>query len=157
MTNYELFTLLLAAVAAVISVISLVRTRKVQEEQVRLEKITAELSHRQLQRMAEEDAERQKAKIHITLEREGGDYRFWIRNHGKAKARDVWVTLDTEGSNPLVGSEYKDKIPVPFLGPEGELSLIAAITMGSSRNYKISARWINEDGTQSSEEFFLSV
>lgn len=158
MINFELLTLLLSIIAAVISVISLVRTRKVQEEQMRLERVTAELSQRQLERLAQEDDEKSKAYIHVTLEQSGTDYRFWIRNQGKAKAKDVWVTLDSEGpDNPIVGSEYKKKIPIPFLSSGGEVSLIAAIHMGSCGKYKISARWINEDQSQSNDEFFLSV
>jgi hypothetical protein len=158
LTNFELLTLLLSTIAAVISVVSLVRTRKVQEEQMRLGRVTAELSQRQLERLAQEDEEKSKAYIHVTLEKKGTDYRFWIRNQGRAKAKDVWVSLDSEGSdNPLVGSDYKNKIPIPFLNPGGEMSLIAAIHMGSSGKYKMSARWINEDQSQSSEEFFLSV
>lgn len=158
MTNFELLTLLFSTVAAVISVVSLIRTRKVQDEQMRLGRVTAELSQRQLERLAQEAEEKSKAYIQVTLEKNGTDYRFWIRNQGKAKAEDVWVTLDSGGSdNPLVGSEYKNKIPIPFLSPGGEMSLIAAIHMGSSGKYKMSARWVNEDQSQSSEEFFLSV
>jgi hypothetical protein len=158
LTNFELLTLLFSTIAAVISVISLIRTRKVQEEQIRLERVAAELSQRQLERIAKEDDEKTKAYIHVTLEQNGADYRFWIRNQGKAKAKDVWVTLDSEGpDNPIVGSEYKKKIPIPYLNSGGEVSLIAAIHMGSCGKYKISARWVNEDQSQANDEFFLSV
>ena len=153
-----MLTLLLSTTAAVISLVTLVRTRKVQNEQMRLERVTAELSQRQLELLIHEDEEKSKAYIHVTLEQNGADYRFWIRNQGRAKASDVWVTLDSEGSdNPIIGSEYKKKIPIPFLGSGGEVALIAAINMGSSGKYKMSARWINEDLSQSREEFFLSV
>lgn len=125
---------------------------------MRLERITAELSQRQLELLAREDEEKNKAYIHVALEKSGTDYRFWIRNKGRAKAKEVWVTLDSEGSeNLLVGSEYKKKIPIPFLSPDGEVSLIAAINTGSSGKYKMSARWINEDQTQSRDEFFFSI
>jgi hypothetical protein len=130
----------------------------VQEEQMRLERVTAELSQRQLELLVQEDKEKSKANIHVTLEKSGNDYRFWIRNKGRAKASDVWVTLESEGpDNPIVGSEYKKKIPIPFLSPSDGVSLMAAIHMGSSGKYKMYARWINEDQSQSKEEFFLSV
>lgn len=158
MTNYEPLTLLLSIIATVISLVSLVRTRRMQEEQLKLERITAELSQRQLDRMTLEAEESKKADVRVTLERNRNDFRFRIRNEGKAKAKDVWVTLDSEGSdNPLVGSEYKNKIPIPFLSPDDEAFLIAAIHIGSSGKYTLSARWINEDGSQSRKEFFLSV
>lgn len=158
MNAYELLTLLIAVVAAIISVVSLVRTRQMQEEQIRLAKVTAELSKKQLERMGQEDEVRQKASIRVTLEKEGGDYRFWIRNEGHAKATDVWMTLDCEGpDNPIVGSEYKDKIPIRFLSPGDKVSLLAAITLSSSGKYTVRTRWINEDDTQSEREFFLSI
>lgn len=125
---------------------------------MRLDKFSAEFSKRQLERMDQEDNEKRKANIQITLEQNGTDYRFWIRNQGRAKASDVWVTLVSNGSdNPIVGSEYKKKIPISFLNSGGEVSLTAAIHLGSSGKYKMSARWINEDQSQSNEEFFISV
>lgn len=156
--DYELLTILLSSLAAIISVVSLIRTRKIQEEQMRLEKITAELSQRQLERMAQEDKDKKKANLRVTLDHAGADSRFWIRNHGHSKAKDVWITLASEGSyNPLVAAEYSDKIPISFLSPGGEVSLQAVLLMGDPGKYIMSAHWINEDDSQSSAEFFFSV
>ena len=125
---------------------------------MRLEKVSAELSKRQLERMDQEEKDKRNADVKVTLEKYGTGFKFLIRNHGKAKASDVWITLDSDGSdNPIIGSEYKEKIPIPFLNSGDEVSLTAAIYLESSGKYKLSARWINEDKTQSSEEFFVSV
>jgi len=158
MTTYEIITIFVSLVAVVLSIISLVRTRKVQKEQIELQKITAELSRKQIQIIEREQAEQNKAKISVELVRFGNDYRFLISNVGYAKASNIHFDLDQDcQDNPLVQGDYETKIPIPSLNPGSSIELLAAISMGSAGRYHVLVRWDNPDGTQEEDRIFVAI
>lgn len=154
----EQLTLLVSLLAIIVSVVSLIRTRKLAEEQLRLDRVTADLSQKQLDRLHAEEAAAKKTEVRITLENDGRSCRFRIKNIGQSKAEEVWVTAgpDAPGS-VFIPDEYKQRIPIPFMNAGDEVSFFAAIFLGSITSFTMRLRWINEDGTQSQKECFVSM
>ena len=158
MTTYEIITTFISLIAAVIATVSFIKTRKVQNEQIRLEKIIAELSSRQIEIIEQEKIEQNKAIIFVELVGIGGDYKFVISNLGNAKASNIHFELDKDcADNPLVEGDYDTKIPVPSLNPGSMIELLTAISMGSSGKYHVLVRWDNPDGTQEEDRFFMAM
>jgi len=143
-------------VALVIAAISLTRTRKVASQQIELERITAELSAKQLEMLQAREAALSKAQIDVDLEGYGSDYNFIISNVGGAEARNVTFKIEGE-DDPVVSSEYKDKIPIPSLRPGKSVQLMAALHSGSTFKYKVLVSWQNPDASTEQDEFFLTV
>jgi len=137
-----------------IAVISLARTHKVAERQLELQRIAADLSAKQLEILNAEESALSKAQIDVELERYEAGYRFVIRNVGGSEARDVNVAI--EGGNPVVESEYRNKIPITVLRPGKSVELLAARASRSADRYNVLVRWKNPDGSQEKDEQFVS-
>lgn len=103
MTLFESLTLSISLVAVVISVVSLVRTRRTASQQLELEKITADLSAKQLQFLEAEEKMLSKAQIDAELEEYGTDYKLIITNVGGSVAYDVLFVI--EGDSPILNGE----------------------------------------------------
>ena len=154
MTRYEILTLLISLLAIIVAVVSLVRTRKIQDKQLEFQKIAADLSTKQLEIIQKEEA----ARINVRLEKFGSGYKFIITNVGKAVAKDIHFSLDGRaGDNPLIPSEYAEKIPIPALHPGNSATLHASLHMQSAMRYTVCVRWKNPDGRQVSDEIFTSL
>ena len=156
MTTYEIVSLIVSLVAVVIALVSLVRTRKVASQQIELERVTAELSAKQLDILNAEEKSLSKAQIDVELEGFDSDYHFIITNVGGAEARNVTFKIEGE-ENPLIESEYQDKIPIPSLRPGKSIQLIAALDIGSSSKYNAVVSWQDPDGSAQHDEFFLAL
>ncbi|MEJ1465004.1 MAG: hypothetical protein RPU15_17310 [Candidatus Sedimenticola sp. (ex Thyasira tokunagai)] len=158
MTGFEILSLLVSILAVAIAAISLVRTRRIAAKQLELQHVTAELSRKQLEIINSEEEAQTRALIDVELEGSGSNYKFVISNYGGAEAKDVHFHLGGEGEgNPLVGSEYAHKIPIKSLKPGKSVTLIAALTLGSPAQFNTFVRWINPDGSEGREEYFVSV
>lgn len=155
MLNYNLLSLLISLLAVIIAAVSLSRTRRVQEEQIKLQKVTADLSAKQLTVLERDEKEKISADIHADLVNEGGgSYSFMISNIGSAPASNV--EFDTEPSSLILG-DHERKLPAPILNPHGTIKLLANIHMGSPPTFKAKASWTNPDGKQDSKEFYLTL
>ena len=158
MSVYEKLSLLISLLAAAISAFSYVRTRNIAAKQLELQHATAELSRKQLELIEQEEEVRSKACVDVELEKNGSDYWFVITNHGDSEARNIGFYLDgDENYNPLVPSEYEQKIPISSLKPGKSVTLIAAITFSSPKQFEAFVRWINLDGSQSKESYLISI
>lgn len=154
MTLYEYFTLLISLLAIVISALSLIRTRRTASQQLELEKITAELSAKQLKFLKAEESEHSKAKIEVELEGYGSDYNLIVTNVGGAVARDVSFVI--EGESPVLDGEYKEKFPIRELRPGKSVSLCAALSMGSPSQYNVLVHWKNPDDSEEQDEILIT-
>lgn len=151
---YEYFTLLISLLAIVISALSLIRTRRTASQQLELEKITAELSAKQLKFLKAEESEHSKAKIEVELEGYGSDYNLIVTNVGGAVARDVSFVI--EGESPVLDGEYKEKFPIRELRPGKSVSLCAALSMGSPSQYNVLVHWKNPDDSEEQDEILIT-
>ena len=156
MTGYEIFSLIVSSLAILVAVVSLVRTRKIAAQQIELEKITAELSKKQLDILTSEELARSKAYIDVELEDFGNTHKFIVTNKGGAEATNVNFSIPGDGS-PLVANEYTKKIPIKSLKPEKSVTLIAAISMGSPHEFNVFVSWNNPDGSQQNEKYLVSL
>ena len=147
MTSYEILTLLISTLAVFVAVISLIRTRSISEKQLKLEKITAELSKKQLQQIKEKELAEEKAYIDVEFVDSGDNNQIILTNHGYSEAKDVKLKIYGE-YNPLIPSEYEEKFPVKLLRPGKFVTLWAADEFGTPDNYEIEVSWIDPDGSK---------
>jgi hypothetical protein len=157
MSGYELLSLLVALLAVTISALSLVRTGSLQRQQLRLNEITEELSRKQLESFAVNEAAGQRARVIAALEGYSSHRSFVLTNEGPAAAKQVGFELIDCPDSPLVKGDYDQKLPVPILQPGQRLRLIAAIHMGSPTTYTARVTWTNPDGFTTSDDYFLSI
>jgi len=166
----QILTWLIALVAVVVSVVSLLRTTKVQEQQLRLQKKQEELTDLQLEALRRQTelsasahlqaAPLEKADVRVDLKKVGaGDYKFFITNWGTVPAQHVTFDLDLpEGApSPLVTGNYAEKIPIPELAPGSRVPLWAALSMGMGTSFPARWTWLNPDGSTDTRRSLLAI
>lgn len=146
MSYYELVTLSVSLLAVIISTVSLVRARRLGEEQLKLEKITAELSAHQIKEIEERALLKDKPKIKVRLAKMGGGSEFVIANAGQGNAYDIGFELIDCDDSPLYDAQYK--LPCPELRPSSTLNLRASFHMGSPVQYQAKVTWRDDVGPQ---------
>lgn len=154
MSLFEILTLLISVLAIIVSAVSLVRTRKISEEQLRLERITAELSAYQIQEIEEQKVLKDKASMHVRINKLGDSSEFVVANNGQGSAYDVNFELIGCDDNPLYDAQYK--LPHPILKPRSVIKLKAAFYMGSSMKYQAKVTWRDAEGSVQDEIFWVS-
>src|SRR6187402_1539562 len=152
MTSYELISTLVSVIAAVISVVSLVRTRNIAEEQLKLERVTAQLSSMQMSQIKNENIEKQKPKINIAITKIGNSSHFIIANIGQGSAYDLSIELIDCPENPLA-YDFQEKIPCPELKANSRIKLHASFHMQSPLTYQVKAKWRDISGEETIEKF----
>ena len=155
MTSFEIFSIFISLLAVIISAVSLVRTRKISAQQLELEKITAELSQKQLENLHLDAAVKAKAFIDVELIKSGTKYKIAITNTGGSEAQNIDFHI-AEDRNPLVGNDYAEKIPIKSLKPGKAVYLLAAISSGMPASFNGCVRWKNPDGSQEKDDFILT-
>lgn len=156
MSKYEIISTLVSVLAIVVSTISLVRTRKLAQEQLELEKVTAELSKLQIEGIEREKAEKTKPKFNVTLSKLGKNYYFYITNTGQGAAYNVNFELVDCEDSPLVG-DLSEKFPHPEMKPNSRVKLIAAIHMQSPLKYQAKVSWHDSEQQVHDETFWLTL
>ncbi|WP_323847034.1 hypothetical protein [Microbulbifer magnicolonia] len=159
MSKYEILNTILSGLAILASVVSLSRSKKTSEKLIELENIHAELSQTQLAKIAEDKANSKKADLRISLQKHDGSYKFYIENLGPAKAENIYFNLrQGDFSNPIIGSEYSEKIPYEILNPGDYFTMHAVIALGGGYpSFPITLRWDNEDQSRSTKDFQVSL
>ncbi|WP_103894669.1 hypothetical protein [Pseudomonas sp. NFACC36] len=153
MNFYESLTLLVSCLAIIISTVSLVRTRKISEEQLKLERVTAELSAYQIKEIEEQNSLKDKPVINVRLNRMGDNSELVIANTGQGFAYDIDVELVNCSENPLYDAQYK--LPCPELRPRSTVKLGASFYMASPMQYEVRVTWRDALGLQS-DTFWVS-
>lgn len=153
MSSYETLTLLVSLLAVVISTVSLVRSRKLSEEQLKLERITAELSAYQIKEIEERESLKDKPKIAVRLAKLGDSSEFVVANTGQGSAYDIGFELIDCKENPLYDAQYK--LPFPELRPSSTFKLRAAFHMSSPMQYQVKVNWRDSTGIQQ-DTFYVS-
>jgi hypothetical protein len=163
--NYQqLVTAAIAVVAIVISWVSLVRSGKLQRQQMRLQTKQEELIDLQLQSLRNQAASvqvatQEKADVRVDLGQHGKDYKFVITNWGRVPARNVRFDLEPrEGkTSPLVQGDCDVKIPIAELAPGGRCPLFAALTSVTGTAFEASWTWQNPDGSEETRSSLLAI
>lgn len=145
MTKYEFITLCVSVLAVVVSTISLIRTRKTADQQLHLEKITSELSKKQLEQILETEKQAEKAFIDLELYSVGSNNELSITNTSHAVAQDIQLKFIGE-HDPTIQSDFDSKIPISSLRPGKNVTLIAVSEMGAPSSFEVEVTWKNPDG-----------
>jgi len=145
MTKYEILTLAVSLLAIIVSAVSLVRTRKIAAQQLDLEKITAELSKKQLEKIIKSDEDALKASVEVVLQSSGNNNELIICNNGRAEAKNVSIKVLGD-YDPTVKGDFDSKIPIKSLRPGKRVSLFASGEFGTPSSYDIEVTWDNPNG-----------
>ena len=145
MTIYEILTLLISILAAIVSTVSLVRTRKIAAQQIELEKVTAALSKKQLEKIIESEEEASTAFIEVSLHSYGTNNQLVITNTGGAEAKNISIKILGD-YDPTEKGDFESKIPIKSLRPGNSVSLLAASEYGTPSSFDIEVTWENPDG-----------
>ncbi|MDO6451964.1 hypothetical protein Q4490_00170 [Neptunomonas phycophila] len=156
MSKYEIISTLVSILAIVVSTISLVRTRKLVQEQLELEKVTAELSKLQIDGIKREKAEKIKPKLNVVLSKLDKNYYFYITNTGQGTAYNVNFELVDCEDSPLVG-DLLEKFPHPEMKTNSRVKLIAAIHKQSPLKYQAKVSWHDSEQQAHDETFWVTL
>ena len=152
MTNVDYLTISISLLSVIVAAISLLRTRTLAVEQLKLERITAELSAKQIQIIEREDQQRQRPQFHVDLTKLGNDHYFLVANRGDGSAFDLTFELVDCTNSPL----YDDSVrmfPYSELKAQSRVKVPVAIHMGSPSSYNVRLHWKERDGADKSEDF----
>jgi hypothetical protein len=158
-THSEILTLLVACIAAIISLLTWNGQRKLQREANDLQRATSELAKKQLEILLREDKEKTMARLAFDLVRDEKSFRFRITNISTVDAHDVQMELllDNPRDNPIIKSEYEEKLPAKKLSPGSALTLIAALHLGSPTAFNARLKWRNPDGTVTEDQTYAAL
>jgi hypothetical protein len=145
MTKYEILTLVVSLLAIIVSAVSLVRTRKIAAQQLELEKITAELSKKQLEEILKSNENALKASVEVELQSSGDNKNLIICNKGRAEAKNVSIKVLGD-YDPTTKDDFDSKIPIKSLRPGKRVSLFASGAFGTPSRYDIEVTWDNPNG-----------
>jgi hypothetical protein len=117
MSDFEALTLVLSCIAVIVSLVVWSGQRKLQREANDLQKVTAELSRKQLQLIKEQEERKITAQLGLSLVKDGKGYKLVLTNKGEADALavDLRPTGSTVEHNFLNASELQDKLPIKRL------------------------------------------
>ena len=154
MSNFEALTLILSCVAVIVSLAVWNGQRKLQREANDLQRVTAELSRKQLQLIKEQE----QSKFALSLTKDGKGYKLVLANKGEADAlavdlRPIGTTIE---NNYLIASEMEEKLPIKRLRSGEEVRFLAAVSMGTPIVSEFHVSWHNADGTTGMEDFSVS-
>jgi len=98
------------------------------------------------------------ADVQIFLSGAGGDRHFTVENVGPATARDVGLSIESEGGRnaPFVQSAMDKKFPIEKLAAGEQQSVQAIITTGTGIHFKAVVSWQDPDGTRREVETRLT-
>ena len=158
MSNFEALTLILSCVAVIVSLAVWNGQRKLQREANDLQRVTAELSRKQLQLIEEQEQSKFAAKLALSLTKDGKGYKLVLANKGEADAlavdlRPIGTTIE---NNYLIASELEEKLPIKRLRSGEEVRFLAALSMGTPIVSEFHVSWHNADGTTGMEDFSVS-
>jgi hypothetical protein len=159
MSHFESLSLIAACLALFVSLVTLNWQRQLQKEANELQRATAELSRKQLLLIERQEEASGRTNVSLSIQQLEVGYRLVVKNVGQVDAYDVNVLAVGDASEKLslLEHEVRTKLPVPKLRPSEEVKLTVAIYMESPEVYLVSARWKNQNGTTSEEEFTLGT
>ncbi|MDD2542417.1 MAG: hypothetical protein PHH28_15445 [Desulfuromonadaceae bacterium] len=159
MSKYEILSIVLGCIATFVSLVVWFGQRKIQRESNDLQRATSELAKKQLEILLREEKGKNTARLSFDLFKDGKTYRFRITNISDVEAKNVEFKLLVEKpeDSPLITSDYNSKFPVPVLHPNGSVTLIAALHLGSPTAYNALISWKNPDGSPIQAETYASL
>jgi hypothetical protein len=135
----EQINLLITLLSVFVAYVALVRARLIQTELLKLEKIHAKLSQKQLDELNTQESTRFKTQLNIALV----NGNIFIRNIGFVKATNINITFVGSEAGFLVWGE-EDKLPFPILNPNEEFKLLAGYEV-TNGVIPVKITWINVD------------
>lgn len=163
MSYVDFLTLAISLVSVVLSLISMYRTQqlakeqmKLAEEQIELERVTAELSKKQIKQIENDDQQRHRPNLHVILNRVGRNYYFLVTNLGDGSAYGLNFELVDCNESPIVDGEL-GRFPLKELKSQGSVKIRASIHLGSPLSYNVRLSWKERDDSAKVENFHLDL
>jgi len=150
LTKFEIISSLISLLAVAVAFYSLHRSKRNHDQLVKLEKVHAQLSERELAEYDKRNRDALKTVLSVRMVKDGSAHKFLITNQGEAEAKNIYFGLEQDNEhNPLVPSDFEQKTPYRILGPGDSYHLLASIPLSVRKNfYSVSLRWDNADGSQ---------
>ncbi len=153
----QMIAALSSVIALVISVVTLIRSRRLDEDQRDLRRITEELSKKQLERLKAEDDAAHRTRVVAKFSQSSDGWKFYLRNTGSSPAIDVGFEMVDCARSPLIPGQVKEVFPFRMLQPGAEISLLAAVTLGSPPVFHTRVSWTNSDGSKNSADYSFTL
>lgn len=172
MSTYDILTLITSILAIAVSTTSLVRSRtvaaeqgrlareqlnlaaeqfelnkKLAEEQLKINEVTAQLTSYQLKEIEEQERLKTTPNLNVRFSKLGNRSDLVIANTGQGSAYNVDVELIDCKDSPLINAAQI--LPHPEIRPNSVLKIMAAFHMGSPQRYQIKVTWKDSGGEQS--------
>ena len=141
----EQINLSITLLSVFVAFVALVRARIIQTEFLKLEKIHAELSKKQLDELNYQEKNKSKTKLNVTL----SDGDIFIHNIGIVKATNINIIFPDSEAGYLIAGEER-KLPFPTLNPDERFKLVAGIEV-TSGIIPVKITWQNAD--ESTDEY----
>ena len=159
MTEFEALSILVACLALIVSLVTFSGQRRLQREANDLQRVTADLSKKQLALIEQQEKEKNSAHLSLSLVREGRGYSLVLRNIGQVVASAVELESLGQGvEDVLVATdEVEAKFPLARFRPTEEVRLSAGVYLGSPAVFQVRLRWRNPVGDACEEEYKVGV
>lgn len=158
MTGYEFASIIVSVVAIGVSVWSAAGKRKREREANDLRRAMSALAAKQHELILAAERGSNRARISLSLVREGKGQWFRVANTGGVEARNVEVKIvGVDGVSPIIASEYGRKFPAKQIGPGGSITLLAPRHTQSSAAYSGVLKWTNPDGSTVEETEYVGT
>ena len=154
MNEYQLLTLLVAIIAIIISAVSLIRTGRIQRQQIRLNILTEELSRKQLDMISKDEMASNKSRVVVDFQPYGSTHQFIMTNTSSVMARNVTYNFIDCPDNPVID---KPTAPLPILQPGQTIKYLAARDFQSPPTYTVEVLWTDPDGSEQKETYILNI
>jgi len=152
MTLVDYLNLSISLLSVIVAAISLIRTRALAAEQIKLERVTAELSAKQIEQIEREEHQRKRPDFNVDLTKFGNGHCFLVANRGDGSAFDLNFELVDCVNSPLYAEAVR-MFPYSELKAQSRIRVPAAIHLGSPSTYIVRLSWKERDGAENSEDF----
>jgi hypothetical protein len=158
-TDYELLSILIACIALIISLVVWTGQRKLQREANDLQRITAELSKKQLQILEREELSRNKTRIAVGFERAAPGTRFKLSNVGKFDATEINLRFapDDPKHSPVPEAVRAATLPIARLLPGESVLVLATLYLEGPAVFDALVSWKDPDGSDASYQTRIST
>ena len=156
MLEPEWISLYIALLAVIISTISLIRTGKLGREQLKLQRISAKLTERELELIERSEIEKDLPKISVEMLKYDTSYKFLVKNIGSGTAFNLrFDIIETKGACLLLPT-LNSKFPHQELKSGETIRLNAIADAGIPIKYLVQLSWKNSKGVECSETYHVT-
>lgn len=145
-----------SGLAVIVAVLANRQSRKTAADQLELERITAELSKKQIKQIEDQESQKYRADFLVTFVHVGrGRWHFVVENRGEGTALDFSFHLIDCRSSPL--RDGIDEVSRQKVKPRSKVTIPAVVALSDPASYTVRLNWTEQDGLLRTEDFHVSI